>query len=458
MSNILVIDDEHSILETLEMFLTEKGHTVHKADSGTTGLDLYDRHAPDVVILDIRLPDLDGFELLCSIQTRENPAKVIMITAFQDMETTIRAMKLGAYDYIHKPLDADKVEKAVTRALHTLKVDRETPLFRELTQPPNPEVIIGRSDPMRKIFKMIGLLSQNRAPVLIQGQTGTGKELTARVIHRNSLFGKEPFITFDCSAMVESLMESELFGHEKGAFTGATHTKEGKIQLAGNGTLFLDEVGELPLAMQGKFLGFLQRHEYMRVGGNQSLASRCRIMAATNRNLANMVQKGHFRQDLYFRLKVVTLYVPPLVDRLSDIPDLVNHFLQKINWEQGTDISKLQKGVLDRLAAHTWPGNVRELENVLVEAVVRARGQVILLDDIEDILSTRHAGEDEDLAAYSLPRMEKEHIQNTLTLLNWNRSETARVLGITLPTLRSKIKKYGLLPLDAHSRPHRKGP
>ncbi len=451
MNKILVIDDEHSILETLEMFLAEKGHRVYSADSGGKGLDLYHQQRPDVVILDIRLPDADGFELLRNIQAQENPAKVIMITAFQDMETTIKAMKLGAYDYIHKPLDADKVEKALNRALHTLKVDRETPLLKELTQPPNPEVIIGKSDQMRKIFKMIGLLSQNRAPVLIQGQTGTGKELTARVIHRNSLFGKEPFITFDCSAMVESLLESELFGHEKGAFTGATHTKEGKIQLAGNGTLFLDEVGELPLAMQGKFLGFLQRHEYMRVGGNQSLASSCRIIAATNRNLAAMVQKGTFRRDLYFRLKVVTLYVPPLVDRLSDIPDLVSHFLQKINWEQCTDISRLQKGALDRLAAHTWPGNVRELENVLVEAVVRARGKVILLEEIEDILSAGHPIEDENPVSYSLPHMEKEHIQHTLNVLNWNRSETARMLGITLPTLRSKIRKYGILPPDESS-------
>ena len=446
MSNILVIDDEHSILETLEMFVTEIGHTVHTADSGQKGLDQYERYDPDVVILDIRLPDINGFELLRNIQSRENPAKVIMITAFQDMETTIKAMKLGAYDYIHKPLDADKVERAVNRALHTLKVDRETPLLEELTQPPNPEVIIGKSDQMRKIFKMIGLLSQNRAPVLIQGQTGTGKELTARVIHRNCLFNKEPFITFDCSAVVDSLLESELFGHEKGAFTGATHLKEGKIELASNGTLFLDEVGELPLAVQSKFLGFLQRQEYMRVGGNQAFRSRCRIIAATNRNLASMVQRGMFRQDLFFRLKVVNITIPPLAERLSDVPDLVNHFLQKINWEQGTDIVNLQKGVLDRLKAHTWPGNVRELENVLVEAVVRARGKVIMLDDIEDIFASSLPVVEEGFGAYSLPRMEKEHIQNTLDLLKWNRSETARVLGISLPTLRSKIKKYGIHP------------
>ncbi|WP_319405446.1 sigma-54 dependent transcriptional regulator [uncultured Desulfosarcina sp.] len=446
MDKILIIDDKHSILESLEMFFAEKGYRVYKADTGAAGLALFNRHEPDVVILDIRLPDTHGIALLEQIQALEKPAKVIMITAFQDMETTIAAMKLGAYDYIHKPLDVDKVEQAVERALYTLKIDRETPLAAEITQPPNPEVIIGKSDPMRNIFKTIGLLSQNRAPVLIQGETGTGKELIARVIHRNSLFAMEPFITFDCSAIVETLVESELFGHEKGAFTGATQSKAGKIELAGNGTLFLDEIGELPLTMQRKFLGFLQRSEYDRVGGKHPFTSRCRIIAATNRNLAEMVNSGLFRQDLFFRLKVVMIHVPPLADRRTDIPDLVSHFLQKINWELGTDIFSLEKGVIDRLSAHTWPGNVRELENVLVEAVVRARGKVILVDEIETILSSNHPITTTRLRTYSLPHMEKKHIRMTLDRLNWNRSETARVLGISLPTLRNKIRKYGIVP------------
>ncbi len=448
MSKILVIDDEHSILETLEMFFSEKGHNVFKADTGKKGFQLYRRYKPDVVILDIRLPDYNGLDLLKRIQANESASKVIMITSFQDMETTIESMKLGAYDYIHKPLDADKVEKAVNRALHILEIDRETTLLGEMTKPPNPEVIIGRSDKMRNTFKMIGLLCQNRAPVLIQGETGTGKELIARVIHRNSLFDKEPFITFDCAAVVESLLESELFGHEKGAFTGAIHTKKGKIDLAGNGTLFLDEVGELPKRLQGKFLRFLQRHEHMRVGGHQVLKTNCRIIAATNRNISAMVRQGLFREDLFFRLKVVTIQVPLLKDRLSDIPDLVNHFLQKINWELGTDATNLQKGVLDRLAAHPWPGNVRELENILVEAVVRARSKVILLDEIENILSANSHVANTGLSTYSLPHMEKEHIQKTLNLLKWNRTKTARTLGISLPTLRNKIQKYKIIPPD----------
>jgi DNA-binding NtrC family response regulator len=446
MDKILVIDDKHSILESLEMFLSEKGYDVYKADTGTMGLELYHRNQPHVVILDIRLPDIDGIDLLERIQRGENPAKVIMITAFQDMETTIQATKLGAYDYIHKPLDADEVERAVESAIYTLKTERDARPTSEISQPPNTEVIIGKSDQMRKIFKTIGMVSQNRAPVLIQGETGTGKELIARVIHRNSHISNEPFVTFDCSAVVESLLESELFGHEKGAFTGAVELKEGKIELAGNGTLFLDEIGELPLVMQRKFLGFLQRHEYDRVGGKQPLQSRCRIIAATNRDLAALVRSGQFRQDLFFRLKVVMIHVPPLVVRRDDIPDLISHFLQKISWELGKGIYSLEKRALDRLMEHRWPGNVRELENVLVEAVVRSRGKVILDDDIETILSSNAHMDVSGLSTYSLPHMEKEHIRNTLDRLNWNRTETARVLGISLPTLRKKIKTYNIAP------------
>ncbi len=444
MAKILVVDDERSILETLEMFISEKGHQAFKADTGAKGFALFCIHKPEIVILDIRLPDCNGLDILDRILARESLTKVIMITAFQDMETTIQAMKRGASDYIHKPLDADAVEKAITRALCVLEADRETPIPDETANTPDPEVIIGRSEQMRKIFKTIGLLCQNRATVLIQGETGTGKELIARVIHRNSLYDNEPFVVLDCSAVVESLLGSELFGHERGSFTGAVETKKGKIELAGNGTLFLDEIGELPLRLQGNFLGFLQRHEYMRVGGQHQLKSRCRIIAATNRDLSTMVSQGKFRQDLFFRFRVVTIQVPPLKDRLSDIQDLVNHILRKINLELGTEVSKLQEGVIDCLIKQHWAGNVRELENVLLEAVVRAQGSVILLDEIENILSSNQSIHESGLSTYSLSHMEKEHIQHTLAALRWNRTETARQLEISLPTLRSKIRKYGI--------------
>lgn len=446
MAKILIVDDENSIVESLEMFLGEKGHAVHTAASGLEGLNKCNQEKPDVMILDIRLPDLNGLEVLDRVQGNGAGTKVIMMTAFHDMETTIQAMKRGAYDYIHKPLDADEVERSVSRALRILEADRDSPVLKKVKIPQGQEVIIGKSDSMREIFKMIGLLCQNRATVLIQGETGTGKELIARVIHANSPFCDEPFITFDCAAVVENLLESELFGHEAGAFTGATHRKKGKIELSGAGTLFLDEVGELPIGLQGKFLGFLQRREYTRVGGHEPLLSRCRIVAATNRDLAGMVRRGEFREDLFFRLRVVTLQVPSLRDRPMDIPDLVNHFLHKINTELGTDVNKLQTGVIDRLVAHPWKGNVRDLENVLVEAVVRAQGRVILLDEIERTLGMNEPPRSAAASSFSLDGIEREHIQSTLSQLGWNRTKTAHALGISMPTLRSKIRKYGITP------------
>lgn len=445
MANVLIIDDEWAILESLEMFLTEKGHRVFKAATGEEGYRLFCTGGPDMIFLDIRLPDHSGLEILDRMRRKRPSVRVTMMTAFHDMETTIEAMKRGAYDYIHKPLDADEVERSLNRALHLLEIDKEAPLIEASAHAPKPGVIIGKSKSMLEIFKMIGLLCQNRATVLIQGETGTGKELIARMIHRNSLYCEEPLMTVDCGALVETLLESELFGHESGAFTGATHTKKGKVELARMGTLFLDEIGELPLSLQGKFLGFLQRRQYMRVGGQETLQARCRIIAATNRDLSLLTKKGRFREDLFFRLKVVTIHVPPLRERISDIPDLVNHFVQKINLEMGTKVMKLESGVMDRLMAHSWDGNVRELENILVEALVKANGQVLLLEDVRKILS-RSASQEEDAACYALPLMEKEHIQSTLVQLQWNRTKAARVLGISLPTLRSKMRKYGIRP------------
>lgn len=445
MAKILVVDDEYSIRETLAMFLTEKGHEVYGAASGREGIALFENLNPDVVILDIRLPDENGLDVLVKMKSSDSLAKVIMITAFQDMDTTIQAMKRGAYDYIHKPLDADEIEKAVNGALHIRELDRETSVTGEKLKPFSREVIIGKSKEMRDIFKMIGLLCQNRATVLIEGETGTGKELIARTIHRNRECAPDPFITLDCSAVVETLLESELFGHEKGAFTGADHLKRGKIELAGCGTLFLDEIGELPLKLQGKLLGFLQRHEYMRVGGQELLQSRCNIIAATNRDLAAFVQQGKFREDLYFRLKVVSIRVPPLRERISDIPHLARYFLRKINTELGANVSRLHPEVLKCLSRHPWKGNVRELENALVEAVVRARGQVILPEEIAEILK-KNLLFSMASSPNSLPLLEQRQIQDTLSQVGWNRTRAAQLLGISLPTLRSKIRKYTIDP------------
>lgn len=443
MAKVLIIDDEQPILESLEMFLGEKGHQVATAATAMKGLETFSRFEPNVVILDIRLPDLSGFEVLDRLNKEKSPPKVIMITAFHDMETTIRSIKHGAYDYIHKPLDADEVEKTMERALRVLSVEMEAgcrPIESEL---PGDGVIIGNHQKMLEVFKIIGVLCRNRATALIQGETGTGKELIARVIHNNSLACMEPFMTLDCSAVVETLIESELFGHEKGAFTGAQHIKKGKIELAGTGTLFLDEVGELPFGLQGKFLGFLERREYMRVGGQVPLRSRCRIIAATNRDLTEMTRQGSFRKDLYYRLKVVTISVPPLRERVSDIPDLANHFLKKATSEMQTAAMNFQPDVIPRLMAHPWTGNVRELENVILAAAVGARSNVILEEDIDRILRVESGGANlPPSAPRSLSLLEKDHILDVLNQSGWVRNKAARMLGISLPTLRSKMRKY----------------
>ncbi|MFH0784338.1 MAG: sigma-54 dependent transcriptional regulator [Pseudomonadota bacterium] len=443
---ILLIDDEVSILETLEMFFTEKGGQVFKAETGEKGFSLFCEHMPDIVIIDIHLPDGNGLEILNRIQNEGHLTKVIMITAYHDMETTIQAMKFGAFDYIHKPLDVDLVEEAIRRAISNLEAEKEKLLPPPKLKDLKPHLIIGKSDQMRKIFKTIGLACQQRTTVLIQGETGTGKEVVAQAIHQNSLYKNEPFVTLDCSSVVSSLIESELFGHIEGAFTGASRTQKGKIELAGKGTLFLDELGELAYEVQGKLLGFLQRHEYMRLGGQETLKSHCRIIAATNRDLFSMVNKQEFRQDLFYRLRVVIIQLPPLRERLSDIDELVSHFLQKINLKLNSEVLHVQNGVLERLKAHQWPGNVRELENVLVEAIIQTRGRVLLLDDIDRILRKYLQTEESEGGFFSLVSMEKEHIKKTLDALNWRRTEAAQRLKISMPTLRSKIIKYNIKP------------
>jgi len=444
---ILLIDDEVSILETLEMFFVEKGHKVFKAARGADGIALYFECQPDIAIVDIQLPDYNGLDILKRFQNEGHFSKVIMITAFHDMETTIQAMKYGAFDYIHKPLNVDLIEESFQRAISIVEAELEMSRIPAGIKDCKPNLIVGKSEQMRKIFKTIGLACQKRATVLIQGETGTGKEVVARVIHQNSAYKNEPFITLDCSSVVSTLLESELFGHTEGAFTGAIRTQKGKIELAGNGTLFLDEIGELAYEIQGKLLGFLQRHEYLRVGGQETLKSNCRVIAATNRDLFSMVNKEEFRRDLFYRLRVVIIQLPPLRDRLSDIDDLVSHFLNKINLKYNSKVLHLQHGVLDRLKEHQWPGNVRELENVLVEAVVQTRGGVLLVDDIDKILR-KYQQTDECIGGgiCSLNKIEREHIKKTLDALNWRRTEVAQCLKISLPTLRSKIQKYNIKP------------
>lgn len=446
---VLVIDDEEAIQESLEMFLREKRLTVYTADTGFNGLQKFIQFHPMVVILDIRLPDTSGLEILQRIMEIDPDAKVIMITAYHDMETTIEAMRHGAYDYIHKPIDVDELDNAVSKSLLIAAATHCSPTLPAPSQDnEGKHKIIGHTPAMRSLFKTIGLLAANRATVLIEGETGSGKELIARVIHESSIFSDHPYVTVDCTTLVDNLFESELFGYEKGAFTGAVETKRGRLELAGQGTIFFDEVGDLPLPLQAKLLRFLEYREFSRVGGTHTLCSKARIIAATNHQLSDLVSVGRFRQDLHFRLNVITLSVPPLRDRLDDVPELVQFFLSRINRDLGTKVIRVEDRVMSLLQSHSWPGNVRELKNLLIKAILESRGSVLLADVISSVLSSSQTESPDHVSSGSLQESEKKPILSALMKTNGNLSAAARILGISRPTLRKRLKSYGLHPFD----------
>jgi two-component system response regulator AtoC len=438
------VDDEQSIRETLEMLLREKGYQVLTAEDGPAGLRLVDEERPQIVILDIRLPGMDGLEVLRRVRSRNSSIGVIMITAFHDLETTVQAMKLGAYEYIHKPIDVDEFDAAIDKVAGNIELSsRLEDLIMEISRNYKVDNIVGNAKCMREVFKIIGLVSGTRTTVLILGESGTGKELIARAIHYSSPYARDPFIPVNCSTLVENLFESELFGHEKGAFTGASYQKRGKIELAQNGTIFLDEVGDISPNVQVKLLRFLHEREFERVGGEETLKSGARIMAATNRDLGAMVAAKQFREDLYFRLKVVEIHVPPLRDRKSDIPLLIDHLLNKINKELHKAVTKIHKDAMDAMTAYEWPGNVRELENVLTRAVVLCKGDILLPEYLPDLFADRSVDRVEHHLIKPLNEMVKEHVLRTLEFTNWHKGKACELLGISRPTLRRIMNQAG---------------
>jgi two-component system response regulator AtoC len=442
---ILIVEDDDSLRESLEMFLTERGYEVSSAGTGERGLELWRSAKPAVIILDIKLPDISGLELLPRIASQDPEAKVIVITAFHDMETTIEAMRLGAYDYIQKPFKAPDLDRVIGKALHIAAATRaHKPVLETSGVRDARRRIIGDSQDINSIFKTIGLLSRNRATVLITGETGSGKELVARVIHDSSQHNKQPFVTVDCTTLVGNLMESELFGHERGAFTGAVESKRGRLELAGQGTIFFDEVGDLPLGLQAKLLRFLENREFTRVGGIQVQRSQARIVAATNRNLKELAQQGRFRQDLLFRLKVVTIHVPPLRKRVDDLPQLVQYFPGQINHEMGIGVNRVEEEAMARLAAYDWPGNVRELKNALTKAAMDSRGPVLLAEAVAEAVAVSTPTATASPRLSTLEEVEQRHIIFALNENEWNISATARVLGISRPTLRKRMTQFSL--------------
>lgn len=455
MPSILVIDDDASIRESLDLYLTEEGYKVETAENGTDGLNAYVQNPADVVILDIRLPDVDGFSVLEDLKEENENVKVIMITAFHDMETTINAMKSGAFDYIHKPVNVDELDIAIKKALKLLEMEKKIDgLLMEPSRSFRVGDIIGAGNEMREIFKTIGVVSQSRTTVLLQGESGTGKELIAKVIHHNTS-PDEPFIAVNCSAIVETLLESELFGHEKGSFTGAVARKLGKFELARYGTVFLDEISEMSTNLQAKLLRVLQEMEFDRVGGKDKVNVNARIMAATNKDLKTLVKEGKFRDDLYYRLNIVSITIPPLRTRRQDIPPLIDYLLAKIN----LDLHKKVIGVSDEMMkifmSYDWPGNIRELENLLVRACVVAQGQVLgkndfpelgkdeiikaQKDEIADVFTSPEPGK-----LLALDEVEERYIRKVIKENDKNKGEICEILGISRPTFERKLEKYGI--------------
>ena len=440
---ILIIDDDSSIRRVLQKHLTEKDFNVVTAGDGEEGFELFQTGQPDIVILDIRLPGKSGLEVLEDIRSVDTHTSVVMITAHEDMDTTIEAMRKGAFDYLPKPLDIDIVDSLLERIFTSRELERRArDVLGEEGQPLDESKLVGKNPDMKKMWKLIGAVSATNTTVLIQGESGTGKELVAHTIHENSSEKKEPFMAINCTALVETLLESELFGHEKGAFTGAVYEKKGVFEVAGRGTIFLDEVGDMSPGLQAKLLRVLQEREFTRVGGTRVYMTRARIVAATNRNLAELVDEGKFRRDLYYRLRVVEIHVPPLRERKEDVPLLVTHLLDKINRELGKNVLKVSEEVMNAFLTHGWTGNVRELENALRHSVVVARGGVIMIDDLPELTQGRVKETVIDLRP--LREVEADHIERILNHARWKKSLASRLLGITRPTLDKKIKEYGL--------------
>jgi two-component system NtrC family response regulator len=446
-SIILLIDDDDSLRRVMEFSLTEAGHTVQTAASGEDGLRLFEKGTFDAVITDITMPGMSGMEVLAKIHQRVPTIPVIVITAYGTIESAVEAMKQGAFDYITKPFNRDELRLTLEKAIKMRRLEKENVELRaEVTDRYCFESIIGSSEKMKEVLDLAGRVAASDASLLITGESGTGKELLAKGVHFNSRRANGPFVAVNCAAIPEALIESELFGHVKGSFTGAVRDKEGKLELADGGTLFLDEIGDLRIDLQAKILRALQEREVDRVGGGKPVSVDVRVIAATNKDIERAVKEGAFREDLYYRLNVITLFIPPLRDRKEDIPLLASHFLKKFNTD--ADV-RMDASALSVLTAYGWPGNVRELENVIERASVLKRGSLITREELPDKLNKENTGV-EDLIlnipeqGISLEELEKKLIIKALEKHKGNQTRAAEFLGITRPTLIYRMEKFRL--------------
>jgi DNA-binding NtrC family response regulator len=442
MKSILIIEDDPLVRKTLASQLAKKGFDVAVAETGEDGVRAYGESAPDLVLLDVRLPDIDGLEVLRKIKERNRRAIILIMTAFDDMKTTVEAIKLGAFEYLVKPLNSAELDLTIEKAFQVRALEEKVNyLIEEKKKEYTIDNIIGHSAGMRGVFKLIGSVANTRTNVLIQGESGTGKELVAKAIHYNSPCREEPFIVINCSAISDTLLESELFGHVKGAFTDAVSETKGKFEIAGKGTLFLDEIGDVSPNLQSKLLRVIETRDFMKVGGEKVLKTEARIIAATNQSLKALIEKGRFREDLYYRLKVVEIILPSLRERREDIPDLVAYLLEKINRELRRNVRKVPPEVMKILGDLPWRGNVRELENALTRAVILAKGDVLLKENLPLEPDERRSFTDE---LVPLEEVEKNYIQHVLNSVRGSKTRASPVLRISRPTLDKKIKEYGL--------------
>jgi two-component system nitrogen regulation response regulator NtrX len=446
---ILIVDDEPGIIQSLQGILTDEGFEVVAADGGLKALEIIKETIPDIVLLDIWMPDIDGIATLKRIRELHPGLQVIMISGHGTIETAVKATKLGAYDFIEKPLSLEKVLLSVNNALDYNRLEVELDIFREKER--QRYQITGHSKPITNLKEQIGIVSPTDAWVLIVGENGTGKELVAHSIHRFSKRGNKPFVEVNCAAIPEDLIESELFGHEKGAFTGATTMKRGKFDQANNGTLFLDEIGDMSLKAQSKVLRILQEQRFERVGGSRTIRVDVRVVAATNKNLEEEIEKGTFREDLYFRLNVIPIRVPPLRERVDDIFELANEFLDEFSRDAKTEQKFLSPDAIDLLRKYSWPGNVRELKNLIERLAIMCPRKMISIEEIPFPYSTLRADEGKMESFLSFETLkearetfEKSFIAGKLQQFEGNISKTAEAIGVERSNLHKKIKSYGL--------------
>ena len=452
---VLVVDDEPSMREFLEIMLVQEGYEVSAASTGEEGVKMYRLTEPDLVLTDVKMPGMSGLDLIREIHSIDSSVPIIAITAYASADDALRAVREGAYDYLSKPFQVEDLRIIIRNALEARRLRRENlDLKRSVEESYRFGDIIGKSPEMLEIFNLVSRVAPSKASVLIIGESGTGKELIAKAIHEWSPRAGRPFVPINCTAMPENLLESEMFGHVRGSFTGAVANKPGLVEAAHTGTLFLDEVGELPLSIQAKLLRFLQEREFRRVGSNEDKKVDVRVITATNKKLEREIESGNFREDLYYRLNVIRIRLPPLREREEDVPILISHFLKKFAAEQGKEISKVSSLAMRVLCKYGYPGNVRELENIIERCVTLEQSDQLTAENLPPRLA-ESAGNASSQADADIPPngidlnrtmeiMEKKLIVRALEMTGGNRSRAARLLGISFRSLRYRLVKLGM--------------